>query len=350
METRASLEGLVNTLPLLPAESIDSMLPSLDMLLEYGDAESRVWAAEAIRKAAQSAAHPGAKERLLALAQQVAAGQKTATPFVSTPAPMTWVEPRATEEAEEPEEEVEVEPEPVVKPKAPRKPGKLAEFKTLNVRKASAVSLGGFKPTFDPLATKFGFKPVARAGEQWPEIGGRPMLFVCQLNLTEAPAVPELLRNVALLTFFLEFDGRKDGDGDSEFRFELRTYESTEGLVTLEPPAGAPALRKGFECRWESVDDYPCHEDPDAENPRDLDTSELELPNDARTKIGGWPNMVQGELSWQANEHPARPRYCLQIASEEKASLAFGDGGTLYLARGTAQGFEDRWFLDREFF
>ena len=347
MDTRASLEGLVNTLPLLPAESIDSMLPSLDMLLEYGDPESRVWAAEAIRKAAQSAAHPRARQRLLALAQQVGAGQKTATAVVWTPAPTTWVEPRGPEESEE---EAEPEPAPAVKAKSPRKPGKLAEFKTLNVRKASAVSLGGFKPTFDPLATKFGFKPVARAGEQWPEIGGRPMLFVCQLNLTEAPAVPDLLRGVALLTFFLEFEGRKDGDGDSGFRFELRTYGSTGGLVTLEPPAGAPALRKGFECRWEAVDDYPCHEDPDAENPRDLDTSELELPNDARTKIGGWPNLVQVELSWQADEHPARPRYCLQMASEEKASLAFGDGGTLYLARGTAPGFEDQWFVDWQSF
>jgi hypothetical protein len=347
MDTRASLEGLVNVLPQLPAESIDSMLPSLDMLLEYGGAESRAWAVEAIRKAAQAAAHPGGEERLLALAQRVAAGEKTAAAPFSMPAPMTWVEPRAEPDSEE---EPEREPQDVAKIRPPRKPGKLSEFKSLNARKASVATLGGFRPTFDPLATKFGFKPVARPDEQWPAIDGRPMLFVCQLNLAQAPAVPELLRGVALLTFFLEFEKRKDGDGDSEFRFELRTYESAEGLVTLEPPAGAPALRKGFECRWEAVDDYPCPEDPDAENPRDLDLSEVELPNDGRTKIGGWPSLVQAELSWQAEEHPARPRYCLQIASEEKASLGFGDAGTLYLGRGTATGFERQWFLDWQAF
>lgn len=353
MDTRASLQALVNTLPLLPADAIDSMLQSLDMLLEFGDPALRPWAADAIRTAAQSAAQPGAKQKLLDVAAAVAAGRKTAPPpvpfFYEPPVSHFAVGP----EGEEPEAERDPEtasaaatrtPKSAAKP--PRKPSKLAEFKSLNIRKASVVTLGGFKPSFDPLATKFGFKPVARPGEMWPQADGKPMLFVCQLNLTAAPVVPKTLEGLKLLTFFLDFSGRSDGDGDTSWRFELRTYDSLDGLTPLEPPPGVPSLHKGFECKWEAVDDYPCHEDPDAQNPRDLDTSELELSNAARTKIGGWPSLIQAELAWQLSDHPAKPVYAFQINSEEKAALVFGDNGTLYLARGTAPAHENDWFLD----
>ena len=358
MDTRASLEGLIKALPLLPADSLGVMLRSLDMLLDFSDAATRAWAADAIGKVAASAAYPGTKERLLEIADAVADGRRTGPD--KEPAPMAYEAPPIEvtqpdphpEVAEEPEEEAE--PEAPAQParkapkavKAPRKPNKLSEFKALNGRKAAVVTLGGFKPTFHPLATKFGFKPMAKAGEAWPSLDGRPMLFVCQLNLTEAPVVPDRLRDLKLLTVFLDFAERKDGDGDTSWKFEVRAYQSLEGLVTLEPPGGAPALRKGFECKWEVVDDYPSAEDPDAENPRDLDLSELELPNADRTKIGGWPSLIQSELSWQNEDHAAKPVYCLQINSEEKAALAFGDNGCLYLGRGTAPGHEHEWFLD----
>ena len=66
----------------------------------------------------------------------------------------------------------------------------------------------------------------------------------------------------------------------------------------------------------------------------------------ARKKIGGYPSNIQSEQWWQVKNHPADPRYCWQINSEEKAGLMWGDGGTIYLARGTAAGCEDQWFLD----
>lgn len=64
------------------------------------------------------------------------------------------------------------------------------EFKRINTRSCSVLTLGGFRPTRHPLATHFGLPPAAAPGEAWPEIDGRPLFFVCQLNLTEAPFVP----------------------------------------------------------------------------------------------------------------------------------------------------------------
>ena len=43
---------------------------------------------------------------------------------------------------------------------------------------------------------------------------------------------------------------------------------------------------------------------------------------------------------------PARQPTALQINSEEKVKLVWGDAGTIYLARGTAEGSKDRFFLD----
>ena len=349
MDTRDTLQGVLAVMPSLPLEGVETMLVSFEMLVGFGGSEVRPWASEHLKQAAERAAYPGVRERLLRAAAAVEAGQSCA----ETPAPYQEPAPNPNLSAEDAPEPAEATPkaEVIARPvnaaeRAPRKPSKLREFKSLNARKASVVTLGGFKPTFDPLATKFGFKPVARANESWPAVDGRPMLFVCQLNLTAAPFVPPSLEDIKLLTFFLDFSGRSDGDGATDWRFEMRTYSSTDGLVTLEPPSHTPALRKGFECKWESVDDYPCHEDPDAQNPRDLDAGELELPNSERTKIGGWPNLIQSELCWQTQDHPAKPVYCLQIASEEKAAVSFGDAGTLYLARGAAPGHEDQWFLD----
>jgi uncharacterized protein YwqG len=74
------------------------------------------------------------------------------------------------------------------------------------------------------------------------------------------------------------------------------------------------------------------------------------LENVARTKIGGYASTIQSEPWWGHTAHPADPKYCLQINSEEKAGAVWGDGGTIYLARGTAPDFLDRWFLDWQCF
>jgi len=196
-------------------------------------------------------------------------------------------------------------------------------------RPASLVQVGGFRPALDPFATHFGLKPLALSSENWPTAEGRLMLFVCQLNLTAAPAVPPLLAGVKLITFFVNADA-SFGD-ENGANWQLRAYPSIEGLAPLAAPVGTPAVKKGFECRWEQCND-------------------TSRNNAARTKIGGFPTEIQSEPWWDYRDHPAQPSYCFQINSEEKVGLIWGDGGRLAIARGTAAGCENQWFLDWQSF
>jgi hypothetical protein len=193
---------------------------------------------------------------------------------------------------------------------------------------ASVLQVGGFRPTFDPAASNFGMSALGLPGEGWPMWDSKALLFVCQLNLTTAPAVPPLLADIKLITFFVKTEfGELSEESGRDWR--LRAYKSLEGLARISAPAGAPKVRKGFECCWEQREGR---------------------PNVVRTKIGGRATIIQSEPWWGYKAHPAEPKYCVQINSEEKPGLIWGDGGAIYLARGTAGGSEDRWFLDWQSF
>ena len=221
----------------------------------------------------------------------------------------------------------------------------IKEFKRLNTRKASVVHVGGFRPTGDPFASHFGLRPLGAEGEDRPTMDGKPLPFVCQLNLTAAPAVPALLQDIALITFFVdpEFGNLTKENGVD---WCLRGYPSLSGLVAMTPPADAAKLNRGFECRWEALDDHPNYDDPERVVPDGFDDLEVELENLARTKVGGYSSSIQSEPWWGYEEHPGGPAYCLQINSEGRVGLAWGAGGTVYLARGTAEGCRKQWFLD----
>jgi len=225
------------------------------------------------------------------------------------------------------------------------KVGNIEEFARLNTRRASVLQVGGFRPSNNLSASNFGRKPLARPGEAWPVWNGKPLLFVCQVNLQNAPAIPALLQDVKLMTFFVaQTEGPLDPENGKNWH--LRAYKSLFDLAPLASPADAPKLDKAFECRWEESVDYPTFEDPEIVTPEGVEASEIDLENVHRTKIGGYASHIQSELWWDLRPHPASPRYCWQVGSEEKVGLAWGDGGMIYLARGTARGYEDRWFLD----
>jgi uncharacterized protein YwqG len=225
----------------------------------------------------------------------------------------------------------------------------LSEFKQLNTRKASILQVGGFRPTFDPAASNFGMAPLGSPGEKWPTWDSKPLLFVCQMNLTTAPAVPPRLADIQLITFFVnpEF-GILSEDNGKDWR--LRAYKSLEGLARIPAPSDAPKVKKGFECRWEECEDHPNYDDSELVVPAGSRRPRTELENVARTKVGGYASTIQSEPWWGSKPHPSEPKYCLQINSEEKAGLVWGDGGTIYLARGTAAGCEGQWFLDWQCF
>ena len=219
-----------------------------------------------------------------------------------------------------------------------------AGFARLNTRRTSVLQVGGFRPTNNLSASNFGRKPLAGPEERWPAWNGKPLLFVCQLNLAGAPAVPPLLEDVKLITFFVapQTGPRHQENGKD---WCLRTYKSLFDLAPLAPPGDAGRLERGFECRWEERADYPTRDDPEIPFPDDLEPGP-DFENVRRTKVGGYPSRIQSELWWEHQDHPAKPQFCWQIDSEKKVGLAWGDGGMIYIARGTAPGCTDRWFLD----
>ena len=196
--------------------------------------------------------------------------------------------------------------------------------------------------------------PIARGSDSIVSISNRHPIREAEpnssdLNLTAAPVVPALLADISLITFFVKVK-RGGLHRENGADWCLRAYPSLDGLAPVAAPASAPALKRGFECRWEACDDHPNHDDPDLVVPAGLDVSEIETDNVARTKIGGYASTIQSEPWWGYDEHPSDPAYCFQINSEEKAGLFWGDGGTVYLARGTAAGCENEWFLDWQCF
>ena len=233
--------------------------------------------------------------------------------------------------------------------------GDIEGYRRVNIRPCSVLTIGGFRPTRDPLATHFGLAPVAAPGEVWPSVEGRPLFFICQLNLTEAPFVPALLQDLSLITFFLDWEAREYGRENGE-GWLLRTYRRLEDLNPLAIPVGATFTR-GFEARWHQADDQPVFDDPDLVDPDDFRQCGVHLKNIHRTKVGGYASNIQSGQWWGPyreepypgyRPHPSIPRYCFQIASEEKVGLFWGDNGIMYLARGTAPGHEQRWFFDSQ--
>jgi hypothetical protein len=211
----------------------------------------------------------------------------------------------------------------------------LKTARTRLARKASQIVVGGFRPP-ERLDASFGRVRLARVDERWPMHTGKPMIPLCQLNLTEAPYVPANLKDIALLTIFIAADAfpvdTPNGDG-----WELRAYSSLEGLTELVEPDHGSGLRP-LPIRWELIErDYPSYEDAPEELLESLngeDSSDFEVAH--CSKIGGWPSLIQGELSWGSSD-PGQDdfEYAFQIASEEKSQWAWGDSGIGYFGRGT---------------
>jgi hypothetical protein len=223
-------------------------------------------------------------------------------------------------------------------------PNDAEAYARVNTRKASVVTVGGFRPTGRPEATHFGLAPLGQPHESWPKgKDGTDLLLVCQLNLAQAPYVPLSLAGVELITFFVHPGGQLADENN--VTWSVRAYATAHGLVPLSPPKGS-TLERGFECSWSVVEDQPVYDDPDLVVPEGFDNADIHLDNIHRTKIGGYPSNIQSEPWWGYRVHPSQPRYCFQVDSEEKVGLHWGDAGTVYIARGTAPGCDGEWFLD----
>lgn len=221
-------------------------------------------------------------------------------------------------------------------------------------KQASALIVGGRRPSGELTASCFGEVRVSRANESWPERDGKPLWPVCQLNLKNAPFVPENLSDVALLQIFVCEDWWSsdydilDSSNQGMGSIVIRVYECLDGLTAVKQPIH-DSVFLAFEAYWkdEKVLDYPSHDTM----PIDFDALEIGdyyeqegIEGLQSTKIGGWPSCIQSEPWWDYKEEGKGFEYALQIDSEGKANCNWEDGGVMLIARHKTQ--KSLWAID----
>jgi hypothetical protein len=190
---------------------------------------------------------------------------------------------------------------------------------------------------FNLTGTLFGGVNACALGEEWPHFAGRPMQPVAQLNLLDAPYVPEHVRDVALIAVFFDREATpahaKNGDG-----WLLRAYPNLECLKPLPAPPEFAKLR-ARPARYTLLKrDFPDWDDAASLNvPDDLaDDWEEEFGSAEGSKIGGWPTLLQSEIYWApGNEHYANPQFAFQLARMDKLKTSIPADSFGYFGRGT---------------
>ena len=216
-----------------------------------------------------------------------------------------------------------------------------------HLRKTSVAQVGGFRPLEDPLASWFGNVLVCKEGEawaRWDRVVGKKGVYLtplAQFNLTEAPFVPEKLRQFKMITVFIDAERlpyeKPCGEG-----WVVRAYESLEDLVPLKRPDIEFDI-KAFPMKWELVG----NEGPSWEDAWSItDLTEFNLVTDSefhdryhnseKTKLGGYPALIQGALSFGLD------KFVFQISSEDKAGWMWGDCGIGYFGLND----EGKWLFE----
>ena len=219
------------------------------------------------------------------------------------------------------------------KPDPPDKEAIIASaFEKLDglVRHASVATLGVEQPSGDPRTSKFSGDFVMLPDEEWPTWEGKPLQAFLQINTTQLTEIPEALGNYKLITVFVN---------EKELPFEMphgkgwlvRCYASLDGLEARSNPITGSRIRP-CEITWTTFqdspgwDDFPTGIDMKAFNGLRESDKLLEdrYKNFKKTKVGGWPSLIQGSLDMGASN------FQFQVGSEQKANWNCIDAGTMY--------------------
>jgi hypothetical protein len=235
----------------------------------------------------------------------------------------------------------------------------LDQFRGEIARPASlARSIAG-RADPDPFGSWLGRVTALARGAEWPTFEGKPMVGITQLNLRDAPFVPAELEGIGLLALFLAEDdddglvvpdGRPNGDG-----WLLMTCGPEVELIEAKP-----VQLRGLRPRpiaWELIDDLPAWDDiamtPEGEAIEALlEDEEYEAAVGSAkegTKLGGWPSLIQGEVTWSPAGDPApNVSFCLQFDSDETVGLNLWDSGVIHIGR-AVDGGRVIWVAESQF-
>lgn len=194
----------------------------------------------------------------------------------------------------------------------------------------------------DPFSTMFGAVRLSRPEEVWPTCKGAPMWPLCQLNLTQAPFVPDALRDLALVTLFIrDGDARSPteiidtADPDPAASWALRSYASLDALTIPKAPAHKSPLSPRLGEWGAQTPDYANHDM--AGDIVDLSTVDLYAYDWCRSvsqsKLGGWPATVQSEPWWDDQRTGEIWDYVFQIDCEPNAGWHGWGDGAAFIAR-----------------
>ncbi len=200
-------------------------------------------------------------------------------------------------------------------------------------RPSTLFKVGGFRPSNDIKSSWFGKVLLSKEGEEWPSIDGNLMTPLCQINLSNIPHKPDIIKDINFICVFVD-EEKVLSDPESNAVL-IRSYENLDDLIPLEQREYSTSI-KPFQLEpYLEEHDYPCWDDCPISIPNDFeDNYETLFENKSGIKIGGWPSLVQGEIFWTPfNKNSEDVHFVFQIDSIEKANWNWGDGGLGYFGK-----------------
>jgi uncharacterized protein YwqG len=203
------------------------------------------------------------------------------------------------------------------------------------LRTASCATLKpikSIKEMSDPCSL-FGGITHGSGDEDWPFADGKPMLPLFQLDIKELPHIPKQLKPYDFLTVFISHSPVTSFLSNNGEGWLIRTYSDKSSLIPITPPPQLESKIKpclitwsrskkdapDWEDAWEITDVSPINNTTDG-----IDLYYERYENFDGTKIGGWPSLIQTELSYPSKA------FVFQIASEPEADWMWGDAGIGY--------------------
>jgi uncharacterized protein YwqG len=222
-----------------------------------------------------------------------------------------------------------------------------------------ARARGNQKPSNAAGRTRLGGLPALPTKTRWPSNAGRPMTFLCQLDLAAlAPLLPKAgLPRTGLLLFFHDFEDY-ELDGIANRRVVHVPHPENTGDETKAPPGATVLKEVALAARIVATLPDPFESDADLAMPglegeeltkgddfcADHDPliaihDELGTPVERVHRVLGWPNLVNN-ADWDGCReafHGKRDkkdvdgrgswRLLLKLGADKHAGLAFGDVG-----------------------
>ena len=219
-------------------------------------------------------------------------------------------------------------------------------------RNASFAELGGFRPNKNNRETSWwGGNFLGLEGDAVPicKNSGRKMHPVLQVRVDELPYRPEPLKEVALLTLWFDLQTKGLFNASNGYGFEVRTYETLEGLTPLGVGYREHETFPTFPIKWHGLEgdlpDWESFEGAPSMVMRSSDTDWFDnlpareerarLQKTMPVKIGGHDQW------WQSPKRVEGGTYVFFIDSTMRGQFGFPGGGNGNFFR-TSDGWELR--------